>query len=120
MKRYSEEEVRDLVGRTARLRNADVAELEKRGEYLNGQVKLLEEISAGLEEVIDNCQKESIKLLDCIDHLEGLYWKLWGENEQLRELCRDLYGRICYYNETNDRLQFDDRMEELGLLEGEQ
>ena len=38
------------------------------------------------------------------------------EVEKLRELCRDMYGRICYYNETNDRLQFDDRMEQLGLI----
>ena len=40
--------------------------------------------------------------------------------KQLEDLCRDLYGRIKFYNEVNDRLQFDTRMDELGLLEGEQ
>ena len=38
------------------------------------------------------------------------------EVEKLRELCRDMYGRLCYYNEVNDRLQFDDRLEQLGLI----
>lgn len=106
MKRYSEEEVRDLVSRTARLRNADVAELEKQEEYLNTQVKLLEEISAGLEEVIDSCQKESTKLLDRIDQLE--------------QLCRDLWLFACITGSGGAEKAFEQRMNALGLLEGEQ
>ena len=126
MKRYSEEEVRDLVSRAARLRNADVAELEKQEEYLNTQVKLLEELSAGLEEVIDNYQEESIKLLDRIDHLESVYWKHWGEREELRTLCQDLYRSGLVASElkfdTTDKWVriFKPRMEQLGLLDGEQ
>ena len=38
--------------------------------------------------------------------------------EQLEQLCRDLYGRITYYNDVHDRLRFDNRMDALGLLEG--
>lgn len=70
--------------------------------------------------------KEVEKLQGRIDHLEGVYWKMWSENEKLRELCRDMYSYVDVA-ETHILLmtegtckEFRDRMEQLGLLDGEQ
>ena len=61
--------------------------------------------------------------------MEESYRKMWlmevkhGHEQcshiiELEQLCRDMYGRLKYHNDVHDRLQFDDRMDALGLLEG--
>ena len=53
-----------------------------------------------------------------IARLENVQAGLLERGIQLEQLCRDLYGRITYYNDVHDRLRFDNRMDALGLLEG--
>ena len=75
---------------------------EKQIEELIEQLETARTAVVKLEKIFDACEAANAKHLAHINQLE--------------QLCRDLYMRICYYNETHDRLQFDDRMEQLGLL----
>ena len=60
-----------------------------------------------------------------VNHLEKQYWKQQDRIWQLEQLCRDLWERLIGkekmfpgYHKT--AIEFFDRMDALGLLEGEQ
>lgn len=68
-----------------------------------------------LTDIIDSCEAANAKHLSRIDHLEAIYWKMWRENEELKQLCLDMYKVYC---QGTDWARFHDRFISLGLIGG--
>lgn len=103
-----------------------IRELSRAKEYWRKRcVDLEEQIEADdvdFMRVLHAREVEKLKVR--IDHLEGLCWKLRGENEQLRELVKEMYFDLCtarpsmtVFEEANPYMK---KLEQLGFLDGEQ
>ena len=107
-----------------RIAQGTAIERKKKIEKLE---KKLEEVDVDFIRVVH--AREVEKLQGRIDHLESVYWKHWREREELKQLCRDLYREAWMvssddpfyapYRETGFKPKFKERMEQLGLPDGE-
>lgn len=103
-------------------------ELELALEQAESQAQANKEDAEHWEECFDACEEANLKHLQRIEHLEGVYQRLWHRNNEVEQLCRDMYkGFWRYFAETSgaetetvkEARVIKERMEALGLLEVE-
>ena len=95
-----------------------VRELSEQSEFWRKKCaeleKQIEDVDVDFMRVIH--AREVEKLQGRIDHLESVYWKHWGEREELKQLCRDLWN---WDTRSTKGEELYKRMTDLGLLDGE-